>query len=40
MKHLIDIESISKEDILNIIQLAKEYKSGTKVSEVNSKVEN
>ena len=30
MKHLIDIESISKEDILNIVNLAKEFKKGTK----------
>ncbi len=33
MKHLIDIQSISKEDILNIINLAKEFKNGTKNSD-------
>ncbi len=37
MKHLIDIESISKEDILNIVNLAKEFKSGTKKSDVEKK---
>ena len=30
MEHLIDIKSISKEEILNIINLAKEFKNGTK----------
>ena len=34
MKHLIDIESISKEDILNIVNLAREFKNGTKKSDV------
>lgn len=37
MKHLIDIESLSQEEILNIIQLAKEYKSGKKTSEIKDK---
>ncbi len=37
MKHLIDIESISKEDILNIVNLAKEFKNGTKKSDVEKK---
>lgn len=37
MKHLIDIESISKEDILNIVNLAKEFKKGTKKSDVEKK---
>ncbi len=37
MEHLIDIESISKEDILNIIHLAKEFKQGTKNSDVEKK---
>ena len=37
MEHLIDIESISKEDILNIINLAKEFKQGKKNSEVAKK---
>lgn len=37
MEHLIDIESITKEDILNIINLAKEFKKGTKKSEVQAK---
>ena len=37
MKHLIDIESISKEDILKIINLAKEYKNGVRSSEVRGK---
>lgn len=37
MKHLIDIESISKEDILNIVNLAKEFKNGTKKSDVEEK---
>ncbi|MBE7705012.1 MAG: aspartate carbamoyltransferase catalytic subunit [Cyanobacteria bacterium SIG29] len=34
MKHLIDIENISKEDILNIVNLAKEFKNKTKKSDV------
>lgn len=37
MKHLIDIENISKEDILNIVNLAKEFKNGTKKSDVEKK---
>ena len=37
MEHLIDIEGISKEDILNIIHLAKEFKQGTKNSDVEKK---
>lgn len=37
MKHLIDIESLTKEEILNIIQLAKEYKSGKKSSDIKDK---
>lgn len=37
MEHLIDIKSISKEDILNIINLAKEFKNGTKKSDVEKK---
>lgn len=37
MKHLIDIKSISKEDILNIVNLAKEFKNGTKKSDVEKK---
>ena len=37
MKHLIDIESISKEDILNIVNLAKKFKNGTKKSDVEKK---
>ena len=37
MKHLIDIKSISKEDILNIVSLAKEFKNGTKKSDVEKK---
>lgn len=37
MKHLIDIESISKEDILNIISLAKEFKTGVRKSDVENK---
>ncbi|MBQ4078154.1 aspartate carbamoyltransferase catalytic subunit [bacterium] len=37
MKHLIDIESISKEDILNIVNLAREFKNGTKKSDVEKK---
>lgn len=37
MKHLIDIESISKEDILNIISLAKEFKTGVRKSDVEKK---
>lgn len=37
MNHLIDIESISKEDILNIISVAKEFKNGTKKSDVEKK---
>ena len=37
MKHLIDIQSISKEDILNIVSLAKEFKNDTKKSEVAGK---
>ena len=34
MEHLIDIENISKEDILNIINLAKKFKEGAKTSDV------
>ena len=37
MKHLIDIKSISKEDILNIVSLAKEFKNGTRKSDVEKK---
>lgn len=37
MKHLIDIQSISKEEIINIVSLAKEFKNGTKKSEVAGK---
>jgi aspartate carbamoyltransferase catalytic subunit len=37
MEHLIDIENISKEDILNIIETAKEFKNGTKKSDVSDK---
>ncbi len=37
MEHLIDIESLTKEDILNIINLAKEFKNGTKKSDVEKK---
>ncbi len=37
MNHLIDIESITKEDILNIINLAKDFKNGNKKSEVQGK---
>ena len=37
MEHLTDIENISKEDILNIITLAKEFKNGTKKSDVEKK---
>lgn len=37
MEHLIDIKSISKEEILNIINLAKEFKNGTKKSDVEKK---
>ncbi len=38
MNHLVDIETISKEDILNIIKLAKEFKNGTKKSDVEKKI--
>ena len=37
MEHLIDIKNISKEDILNIVNLAKEFKSGRKNSDVEKK---
>lgn len=37
MKHLIDIEKISKEDIVKIIKTAKEFKNGTKKSDVEKK---
>lgn len=37
MKHLIDIKSISKEEIENIINLAKEFKTGRKKSDVEKK---
>ncbi len=37
MEHLIDIKSISKEDILNIIKIAKEFKTGTRKSQVQGK---
>lgn len=37
MKHLIDIENISKEDIVKIIKTAKEFKNGTKKSDVEKK---
>ncbi len=37
MEHLIDIKSLSKEEILNIVNLAKEFKSGTKKSDVEKK---
>ena len=37
MEHLIDIKNISKDDILNIINLAKEFKTGKKNSDVVNK---
>ena len=37
MKHLIDIQSISKEEILNIVNLAKDFKKDVKKSEVSQK---
>ncbi len=37
MNHLIDIKSISKEEIINIINLAKEFKNGKKESDVKAK---
>ena len=37
MKHLIDIQSLSKEDILNIIKQAKEFKNSSKKSDVEKK---
>lgn len=37
MEHLIDIESISKEDILNIVNLAKEFKQNARKSDVEKK---
>ncbi len=37
MEHLIDIASISKEDIVNIINLAKQFKTGKKNSDVETK---
>ncbi len=37
MEHLIDIESITKDDILNIINLAKEFKNGKRTSDVKNK---
>ena len=37
MEHLIDIENISKEDILNIIETAKAFKKGSKESDVKGK---
>lgn len=37
MNHLIDIKSLSKEEIINIINVAKEFKNGKKESDVNSK---
>ena len=37
MKHLIEIKSISKEEIENIINLAKEFKTGRKKSDVEKK---
>lgn len=37
MKHLIDIQSLSNQEILNIINLAKEFKNGTKKSDVEKK---
>lgn len=37
MEHLIDIKSISKEDILNIVNLAKAFKTKTKKSDVEKK---
>ena len=37
MEHLIDIANISKEDITNIINLAKEFKKGNKKSDVSAK---
>ena len=37
MEHLIDIANISKDDIINIINLAKEFKNGKKVSDVSAK---
>ena len=38
MKNLVDIESTSKEEILNIIESAKSFKNGTKKSDVKGKV--
>ena len=38
MKHLIDIESTSKEDIFNIIESARAFKEGKKSSDVKGKV--
>lgn len=37
MKHLIDIQSLSKEDILNIIKQAREFKNSSKKSDVEKK---
>ncbi len=37
MEHLIDIKSISKEEILDIINLAKNFKNGAKKSDVEKK---
>ena len=37
MKHLIDIQSISKKDIEDIINLAKAFKNGTKKSDISKK---
>ncbi len=37
MNHLIDIKSLSKEEIINIINVAKEFKNGKKESDVNTK---
>ena len=34
MNHLIDIQSLSKEEIINIINLAKEFKAGKKVMKI------
>ena len=37
MNHLIDIQSLSKEEIINIINLAKEFKAGKKGTDVANK---
>lgn len=37
MEHLVDIENLTKEDILNIIKTAKEFKNNAKKSEIEGK---